>query len=248
MGLFDVFNPAGGIRYHYRAARHAGERWRPFRENVRRWLHGWQPPERHLVLVGPSAGYTLPIPWLMTFEKLTILEPDPVACWLLRRKLTLHGRTNRCAQTPEYAFITSDHLVTQPARWTQRIARSGPSAILFSNVLGQLPHLVGDAAGARTADIKGAIRDAVKERSWASYHDRVSSTVAPSVSLSGLHAAQRLTDDELEPLYAHSQTSVTLVDHDTEDLFPRELAHSYFSWELTPGYFHLIEAVQQTRP
>ncbi len=246
MGLFDVFNPAGGLFYHSRAARHVNRRWRPFRANIERWLHHWQPPEPHLILVGPSAGYTLPITWLATFEKLTILEPDPFACWLLRRKLTIHARTNHCARMPEYAFITSDHFVSQPARWIQLVASSGRSAILFSNFLGQLPHLLGAAAIRETAEIKAAVCETVKDRSWASYHDRVSSSVAPNVPLSGLSTAQRLTGDELEPLYAHSRTSVTLVDHDTDDLFPRELAHQYFSWELTSGYFHLIEAVQHT--
>lgn len=244
MGSWDVFNPAGGLSYHCRAALNASQRWGPFRENVGSWLRGWQPPERHLVLVGPSGGYTLPITWLTTFEKLTILEPDPVARWLLRRKLTNQVRTNRSGRSPECAFIADDNLVTQPARLPELVARNAPCAILFSNILGQLGHLIGDATRGDTAAIKAAVRDVARHRSWASYHDRVSGAVAPNIPPTGLHAPRRLTEAELYPLYAHSPKTVTLVDHDTDELFPKDVAHSYFSWPLTAGYFHLIEAVR----
>ena len=47
-------NPAGGLRYHLRGFRHAKRLWWPFRFHLADWLYAWQPPEKTLVLVGPT--------------------------------------------------------------------------------------------------------------------------------------------------------------------------------------------------
>jgi hypothetical protein len=41
--------------------------------------------------------------------------------------------------------------------------------------------------------------------------------------------------------------SAPLLDHLTEGFFPAERPHAYFSWELLPGTFHLIEATARAR-
>ena len=71
--------PSGGLVYHLRALRHRHGLWAPFQRVVADWLAGWQPGRRELVIVGPSAGYALPAGFLRRFERVTALEPDPLA-------------------------------------------------------------------------------------------------------------------------------------------------------------------------
>src|SRR3954469_11531411 len=83
-------NPAGGLRYHLRALG-AGHGWQPFRTALASWLANFDAPAQHAVLVGPSAGYTFPDAFLRRFSAITVVEPDPIARFLLRRRLRLLG-------------------------------------------------------------------------------------------------------------------------------------------------------------
>lgn len=245
MGTFDAFNPGGGLTYHYRALRHGDGIWRPFRAAIGAWLREWRPLEPHLVVVGPSAGYTLPLDWLLRFERLTMVEPDPVARWALRRRLTRAAAA--VADAPlhqrEWSYLSDDYLLADPERLLRYLDSSGPTAILFSNVLGQLTHLLPRHISS-TAKIKTCVRQMLSRRSWASYHDRVSGPLEPKLPDGGLGFARRLDDTQLRDLYAHTSQPLTLLDHDTDEMFPVNAPHGYFSWQLTPGYYHLIEAVR----
>ena len=85
--LQDRWNDAsGGLGYHWRAWRYRQHRWAPFHEAVAGWLEAWTPPARTLVLVGPSGGYALNARFLSRFEQHVVLEPDPLARLLLRRR------------------------------------------------------------------------------------------------------------------------------------------------------------------
>src|SRR3954464_11762272 len=79
-------NPAGGLRYHLRALG-AGHDWRPFRAALASWLGKFEAPAAHAVLVGPSAGFTFPDAFLSRFSAITVLEPDPIVRFLVRRRL-----------------------------------------------------------------------------------------------------------------------------------------------------------------
>ena len=52
-------SPSGGLVYHLRALRHR-HGWQPYADRLAGWLQAWSPPCRSLVLIGPSAGWTLP--------------------------------------------------------------------------------------------------------------------------------------------------------------------------------------------
>src|SRR6185369_11877942 len=75
LARFSAFNAAGGINYHLRARRYAKKLWEPFRWSIGEWLLGWAPPERNLLLVGPSAGYNLQPFLFERFERVIVLEP-----------------------------------------------------------------------------------------------------------------------------------------------------------------------------
>ncbi len=81
-----LWHASGGLVYHWRALRYRRRLWQPFVAQVAHWLAGWQPTQEELVIVGPSAGYTLDRAFLARFARVTILEPDPIAKSRLRRR------------------------------------------------------------------------------------------------------------------------------------------------------------------
>lgn len=237
-----AFNRAGGLNYHLRARKFAKKLWEPFRWSLGQWLLAWAPPEPQLVLVGPSAGYNLQPFLLERFERVIVLEPDPLARWLLRRRLARVPLDPR----PELEFIGIDHLVRHPERLRSLLEQLGPAALLFSNILGQITGLLDEERPGPALDaIRAGVRAALPGRSWASFHDRVSGPLSPSIE--GLVSSDhRWSDAELlERAYETrgGQPLVELFDHDTGGFFPEDLPHTYLRWEFGPGHFHLIEAV-----
>lgn len=247
LARFGAFNPAGGVNYHLRARQHARKLWEPFRWALGEWLLGWQPPEKNLVLVGPSAGYNLQPFLFERFERVFVLEPDPLARWLFKRRLARAPLEPR----PRIETIADDHLVQHPERLLSLLARCEPCALSFSNVIGQLSVLLdGESPDAELLAVRRAVRAALAGRSWASFHDRVSGPLPPNVE--GLvRAPRRWSDEELlaRAYDTHEGSSVVeLVDHHSEGFFPEELPHAYLRWELDPGVYHLIEAVAAVEP
>lgn len=247
----SAFNPAGGINYHLLARRHAKKLWEPFRFALGEWLLRWSPPETTLLLLGPSAGYNLQPFVFERFERVVVLEPDPIARFLFRRRL----RRAPLERQPELEFIADDHLVQHPERLVPLVARLGDPALLFGNVLGQVVILLDEPdseTSPRLDAVKAAIRDATRGRSFASAHDRVSGELPPSFD-GLLDSPRRWSDDELIANAYDTYRSggstplVELRDHFTDGFFPPELPHAYLRWDLAPGQHHLIEAVASVR-
>jgi len=148
---------------------------------------------------------------------------------------------------PALEFIAEDQLVFHPQRLAALLERLGPTAVLFCNVLGQLRHLLGveDTESPAFVAVRAAVQAAIVGRSWASFHDRVSGSLAPSLE-DPVVSTHRWSDTELltQAYYGGTEPlAATLQDHGTEGFFPAELPHVYLRWELEPGAFHLIEAV-----
>ncbi len=255
-GGFAWLNPAGGLRYHLRGFRHARRLWWPFRFGLAEWLYEWQPPERRLVVVGPSAGYCLEPLTLERFDELICLEPDPLARFLFARRLARAPLEKQ----PALRFEARDLILKDPLKFAAFLSELGDAAVLFSNFLGQLRVLLGakDPADERLSRAKREIVAALAGRSWASFHDRVSGPLKPDPS-EPLAAERRLSDEELlEAYYGHhvlergpaligSDGKHPLLDHLTGDLFDNARPHRYFVWELMPGQYHLIEATSALR-
>lgn len=235
----SLLNQAGGLPYHVRAARYR-DTWRPFRAELAKWLEGWKPVEKHLALVGPSAGYNLPWVQLARYDVLTVFEPDPVACWLFARNI----RRALGTRAPRVDFVRADHLVAHSESLIAFLEREHV-AVLFCNVLGQLVHLLPEHdVQSRMAAIRRRVHRMLALGSWASFHDRVSGSIEPKRSM--FAASKRWSDAELVS-HAYDVTGrttlVELTDHHTEGFFPSTVAHVYFSWQLEPGAYHLIEGV-----
>jgi hypothetical protein len=247
-------NPAGGLRYHARGFRYEKTLWYAFRFSLAEWLYAWQPPEKRLVLVGPSAGYCFQPFFFERFEEIVCLEPDPVARHLFARRL----RRAPLEAQPRLRFEPHDLLLEDPARFRARLESEGDVAVLFSNIVGQFRVLLGvqTADEPRFARLRASLLPALGDRSYASFHDRVSGAVEPLLDGS-LVAERRLDDGEIvEHFYpGHDEPegmirrdgSAPLLDHLTAGFFPSERPHAYFAWQLMPGIHHLIEATSRAR-
>jgi hypothetical protein len=247
-------NPAGGLRYHARGFRYAKTLWSGFRFALAEWLYAWEPPERRLVLVGPSAGYCFQPFFFERFDEVLCLEPDPVARHLFAFRLGRAPLETR----PRLRFESRDLLLDDPGLFAARLEAEGDAAVLFSNVVGQFRVLLGAASAEdpRLARLRSALLPAIGQRSYASFHDRVSSGTAPVLD-GALVVDRRLDDREIVDHFypgnddadamIRADGSGPLLDHLTADFFPPDRPHAYFSWELLPGVFHLIEATARRR-
>jgi hypothetical protein len=240
--LRATWNPSGGITYHLRAWRRRERAWRPFREALESWLGDWQPNATTLAIVGPSGGYCLPLRALARFERFVIFEPDPIARFILARRLrAAYGER-------PITWVTHDV-------WVEPVRRGGSipaallpssSALLFTNILGQLPFLIDSARWSDfCANWQRSLFPVLERVPWASFHDRVSGRFAPR-QVFPAHQ-RKLSDDEVCALFASAEPDqadnvVELLDHSTE-LLPQGKSYRYFDWALLPDAHHLIEGV-----
>jgi hypothetical protein len=220
-----LLHPSGSLAYHLRAWRWRQRLWAPFHAEVGRWLVDWQPTSKCLVLVGPSAGYALNARFLERFERIKVLEPDPLARWLLRRRF------------PKVAFAWRACGDLAQDDGFERLAAAHPgAALLFCNLLGQPLH--GQPAEFQRGAWLARLEPALRGRDWASWHDLISTHRAPDeTSALELHQAE-----PLEALTRHwwRGGELEIVDHETTGLCPdRPRRHAI--WQLAPKSWHLIE-------
>ena len=161
--------------------------------------------------------------WLGGFARITVLEPDPLARWLLRRRpdaTRLHFDDLDCLATP-------DGLAHLKARFPD-------AAILFCNVLGQVT-----APGGRGWAELCACH--LHDLPWASLHDVVSTPRAPRADAV---RASFPGGTSLEAVLAAFWPGgeLPLVDHATFAL-GGDVPHHYALWPLRPGRWHLVEWV-----
>ncbi|NTV10116.1 MAG: hypothetical protein HGA47_05005 [Zoogloea sp.] len=215
----SLCHPSGGLGYHLRALRHRAL-WAPFRDTVAGWLDDWRPGCERLVLIGPSAGHTLPEAFLSTFGRVTALEPDPLARWLLRRRFAAVSLDF----DPLDCLAGADGLALLAARFPD-------AAFLFCNVLGQIPAPGGRRwSGLLTAHLAG--------RHWASWHDAVSTTLAPRTAEPRRVEQPAKLEDVLARFWSGGE--LPLTDHETFGLGGAGV-HDYAIWRLQPTAYHLVE-------
>lgn len=204
--MLGLIRPSGGLLYHWRARRHT-RLWEPFRREIEQWLSSWNIPKKELVLVGPSAGYTLPRGWLEGFAQITAYDQDPLAPFFFKRQ---HPQANVTFKQ-QNLFWRNAKLSLIPLK--EVLERHPGSPILFSNVLGQVL-LEGPAEDFEWGVFLLGMRSLLKERRWASYHDRLT--------------------------HEHGE----IIDHMTGGAWTEELETRSFRWQLTPKSLHEIEGVR----
>jgi len=243
MAPYAWLNEAGGLRYHARALA-AGALWAPFRAALAEWVSEFSLAE-HVILVGPSAAHCLPDAFFRQFSRVIVLEPDPIAGFLLRRRFV---RLGLAEPRIERADLLLRPLVEGSAGLLELIAQEPQASVVFCNVLGQTHFMLPEL---EFMQFKRAFRErvvpALGARGWLSFHDRFSSALAP-MFVAPHRAAARLDDAAvLRELYGKADRYGELLDHDTEGLFPAELPCAYFCWEIARGFHHLIEGVGASR-
>ena len=220
------FRQTGGLRWHARALKN----WRlhePFRREVHAFLAHWQPPTADVVLVGPSAGWSLPSSFLSRFSRLTFIELDRAAPLFFRLR---HGRILR-ANERSSRWILGDFTVH-----LRPVIEAQPGcAVLFCNVLGQL--------GLERADYESQLAvlpQSLSGHPWASFHDRFSTAIAQSQ----LPALDAFSTDQ--PLDARALQNLGLTgqwtDHGTGQLLMPGVMRRYIPWQITSRRFHWVEA------
>lgn len=230
-----LLSPSGGLVYHLRALEHADVAWVPFREAVATWLLSWSVPTETLLLIGPSAGYCLDDRFLSRFQQLVVLDPDPLAERLFRR---------RHPAAPRPQWLRVDHFTNADSvGLTAVLSAHLDAALLFCNFLGQLPLLLPAARAEETlAFWRHQLPVLLQGRHWASFHDRLSGELSPVPFDQPAAAPRRLSDEELLDRFYGGQDG-ELVDHRTDRFFQPDLPHHYFRWALTNGQHHLVEGV-----
>lgn len=214
-----LWHYSGGLYYHWRAFRYRQVLWAPFVAQVQVWLESWHVPEERLLIVGPSAGYTLSAHWLARFRRIDILEPDPFACWLLRRRF------------PGICFHQGSLDCFASSAGPEMLRKAYPdSAVLFSNVIGQQRRLESIAAW------KEALLTSMRQQSWASYHDIISTSVAPAFTGSVRMRPDAPLEEVLSCFWRGGELS--LYDHGCHPLLEQETC--YATWSITPRQHHLV--------
>lgn len=218
-----LLHESGGLLYHLRAWCYRTTLWQAFHRQVHVWLMAWQPRASHLVLVGPSGGYALHSEFLQRFMRVTVLEPDPLARWILRRRF------------PGVAFEFSDSGVFSSPEGPAWLALAWPgAAFLFCNLLGQ--RLVGQARH-RTPWLL-ELEPALDGREWASWHDLASTDRPPDRAGEWYVPDAVHLDTVLQHFWVHGELSIH--DHACSGLW-QNLPRRYAIWPLTPHRFHVVE-------
>jgi hypothetical protein len=195
-------------------------------------LRSWNAQERNIILVGASAGHNLPDDFLRKFESVTVYDPDLSAPFFFKKN---HPHV-KLKWSHEDVLGVSRGLVND---LRETFSAHPDSAILFCNVIGQLPLLLQNipspkktAANFDNVEIENFMKNLSEEiytlseilvngkrRSVASFHD----------------------------LYSRSLKSGQeniLRDHMTQKMFSDELwQKENLKWSLTANEEHQIECV-----
>lgn len=237
MSFAHLVGASGGLVYHLRALRRREAAWAPFRDVLGVRLDAWAarvaPEVEGLVIVGSSAGHCLHAGALARFSRLAIVEPDPLARFLFRRR---YGP----AEHVDLDFLVGGTTASRDAALDALLTRFPRAAILFSNVLGQLSVLrdEDDDDASFTRD-KAHLREALRGRRWMTFHDRFSGALAPRPDVPR-RFDHRASDDELLAAFYEGGAG-ELVDHSTEGLTDPQRPHEYLVWTLDAAQHHVIE-------
>lgn len=241
----------GGLNWHVHALRSL-DRWLPTRELIAQFLAGIEPTQTHLLLIGPSAGWMLPTPWLARFKQVDVVDIDPLVPLLFGLR---HGKTLRAHGT-QLRFHRQDAIAGLP-----HLLREHPHAcVWFDNVLGQVRVRLGDEdiAERQLRHLKLLLQG----RSWGSLHDVYSGPTDPAMAQPEVKtfgfcrlddadedSAQVHIDGKQQPLSEASQNLLfqlnaqgVWLDHATARVFAPHTSTTLIPWAFKPHYWHWLEA------
>ncbi len=239
--LSDV---TGGLRWHLRALRRR-RLWSPTTSLIAEWLESVKPASKHLLLIGGSAGWMMSSKWLQNFERIDLVDLDPLAMVLFRWN---HGRALRAVKAKLYTH-KSDGIAGLEA-----LLQSHPQAfVFFDNVLGQHRFRVSDQDQAET-DLQDFAKR-LQGREWGSVHDLFSGPVEPAlvpsrpqrrfaseITTMGLTSGGLHGDALHRRLLTQVGASRVWMDHFTSPVFPIGTSNALISWRFSKEYAHWLQA------
>ena len=241
MGLIrDLIHAGGtgGLSWHVQAYA-SRKRWQPTVQLIEQFLTQVQPMSEHLVLIGASAGWMMPPPWLARFQRIDAYDIDPISAWLFDIQ---HGKRLK-AQGMAVHHHRQDALATLPDLLNQH-----PKAcVWFDNVLGQHRFRVRDEAQAEQ-DL-ARIKTTLQGRSWGSLHDVWSGPTDGRLLPAGLQvwrhdvtAKQALTTDFSQKLLASVGAKEAWHDHLSSHVFAPNTPTTWMPWAFKSNYWHWLQA------
>jgi hypothetical protein len=219
----SLIRPSGGLYWHWRALRHQTQ-WLPFSREIAAWLEQWQPDNSGLILVGPSGGWSMSGIWLQRFQHVVMVDPDPAAKWIftLRHRKSLHNITYDWINA-RFEDCLERKLVEYPAH-----------CVLFCNVLGQIRYERADYER-----VLARVPKLLAGRSWASYHDCLSSDPQPyREDLKPFNSQSRMD----EKVLSHYKLGGVWMDHGTQGLFSPTQDLRYIPWWFSRHRLHWVQA------
>ena len=241
----------GGLNWHVHAARSL-QRWLPTRELIASFLAAVHTPHKHLLLIGCSAGWMLPTPWLSRFERIDVYDIDPLVPWLFGLR---HGRELK-KQGVALNYHRQDAIAGLPA-----ILKQHPQACLwFDNVLGQVSFRLGDEDIAERQ--LQQLKNILAGRSWGSLHDVYSGPIDADLPTPHFHTWSwtRLDDlpetaakvridqhtcsheDAVQLLLSKMNAQGVWHDHVTRTVFAPGTVTTMMPWAFRPHYWHCLQA------
>ena len=223
----------GGLGWHLKAWRYRQRLWAGYLEQTHAFLKDWSEQSlepagvKRLIIVGASAGWSLPASWVQSFDELVLIDPDPVAPWLFSRNHSKPAGQHR-------EWIRKDFRQVLPGL----LASPKPTAVLFNNLLGQLRLTSKDleATEAQLGDLKTQLAGV----HWASFHDRLSGDWDTAQQSAGTMVAEGFVDNAfLTKTYAKGGE---WLDHLTADVLPQTSRRWIYPWRITPDRLHVVEA------
>ena len=228
---------SGGLLWHARALGHRSA-WQPFVAGIEHWLRDWETGSDALLLLGPSAGWCIPQSFLSRFRVIDAVDLDPLAPRLFSLNHGDFTRRNgiRVSWARHDIVQVLDLLLEKHPR----------HAVLFCNLLGQTGlHIRNEA---RLQTFLGGMPARFRDRTWASFHDRLSATTSePAGGLHPFCSRRGLDELSLVRLLPASYRSAPWVDHMTGDVLASDCPRLYLPWQLRPGQLHMIEAGHASR-
>lgn len=226
MVLFD-------LRWHARALL-AQERWARTRCDIAAWLAQAPTGFDDLLLFGASAGWMMDDAFLARFRRIEAVDFEWAASPLFRLRHAGVILARRIGVT-FHRTEALEHL--------ERLLALRPQAlVLFDNVLGQYTLTCRDIG--RAERTLGALKARLKGRAWGSIHDALS---GPGQRLAAGTQPEALNLPPGAPwpddrLLAQIGGQGTWRDHLTRQVLPAGAASTLIPWQLTPGYWHWLQA------
>ena len=241
----------GGLNWHVHAARSL-PRWLPTREHIASFLSHVQPEQTHLLLIGCSAGWMLPTPWLTRFERIDVYDIDPLVPLLFGLR---HGRELK-THSVQLHYHRTDAIAGLPV-----LLKTHPQACLwFDNVLGQVGVRLGDEDMAERQ--LSQLKHMLKGRAWGSLHDMYSGGIDPAMAAPDMACCEWVRLDDAaqdqskvrvnQQEMVHAQAAQWLLtrlnaqgvwhDHATQTVFAPHTSTTLIPWAFKPHYWHWLQA------